>query len=424
VQGPTGPKGDKGDTGDTGPVGATGAPGAAGATGPAGPQGPKGDKGDTGDTGPPGSGGSASISDDAFSAFWDGVAGTAPSQNAIYDLVSNLPYDAALWNNDALHVPTRDAVRDKIESMVAAYSALVSDTAFSAGWNGVGDKAPSQNAVYDAIAGLSVTSGTYTPTVTLIQNVASAPAQVTHYIRVFNHVIVFGYIGIDPTATGTTKIGISLPFATDVASLFDLAGVAMSENYVEGGAISGDATNDRAQLAYIAADVNNAGFGFVFGYKAGSATATTPPGTISDTAYSSAWNGVTTVAPSQNAVHDLIPPFGTYTPTYTNVSGVSGITSVTPHFYQRIGNLVTVYGTVNLGFTTAISPGAFSVTLPIPSTFTAAGQCFGVLTCTNKPTSGTVQSAAGTVAQCSINVPSTGTFNYFINTSFTYQVLP
>lgn len=64
------------------------------------------------------------VSDLAFSGAWNGVADKAPSQNAVYDIVSTLD------------------------------TMLISDLAYSGAWNGVTDKAPSKNAVYDIISTL------------------------------------------------------------------------------------------------------------------------------------------------------------------------------------------------------------------------------------------------------------------------------
>ena len=104
--GPTGPKGDNGDTGPAGPKGDTGDTGAAG---------PKGDPGDTGPAGPKGDSGSAgmiwqgawssfvdydindaiSYSGSAYIAIDNVSAGTAPTDNAYWDLLAAAGTDGA-----------------------------------------------------------------------------------------------------------------------------------------------------------------------------------------------------------------------------------------------------------------------------------------------------------------------------------------
>lgn len=59
--------------------------------------------------------------------------------------VNDDAYDATAWNGST-NVPTKNAVRDKIESLGAGG---VDDTAFASSWNGVTGTGPSKNAVYD-----------------------------------------------------------------------------------------------------------------------------------------------------------------------------------------------------------------------------------------------------------------------------------
>lgn len=260
------------------------------------------------------------VSDDAFTTAWDGITTVAPSQNAVYDrlndmatataaLIDDAVYDATAWDGIVTKAPSKNATRDKIEAMVAAYTGLVSDTAYSAttwdgdtthapsknavrdkietitglvsdavydatGWDAVTTIAPSKNAVRDkiealaaSITALNVTSGTYTPTFTAVANVASSSPGSTNYIRVLNHVLVFGYCGIDPVTTGNAQMGISLPISSNIGTLFDCVGVIMSDSFTEGGSIQGDAANHRALVSIQTVNAGNAGYGFVFGYR-------------------------------------------------------------------------------------------------------------------------------------------------------------
>ena len=68
-------------------------------------------------------------------------------------------------------------------------------------------------------------------------------------MRVGNTVTVSGFVNIDPTATGLTEVGVSLPIASNLAAAEECAGSAYSSTIVsEGAAISGDATNNRAAM--------------------------------------------------------------------------------------------------------------------------------------------------------------------------------
>ena len=67
---------------------------------------------------------------------------------------------------------------------------------------------------------------------------------------------------------------------------------------------------------------------------------------------------------------------GTYTPTAANTAN---ITSITPAVcqYMRIGNVVTVSGVVSVG-ATAAGTFAYTLTLPVSSTFSGQTQCSGL----------------------------------------------
>ena len=97
-------------------------------------------------------------------------------------------------------------------------------------------------------------SGTYTPTLTSVTNVA-ASTSTSHFrwFRVGLVVYVSGQIDIDPTAGSTlTSLGITLPVASNLALARQLSGIAVMDNgtVMTLGRIQGDATNDRAQLDF------------------------------------------------------------------------------------------------------------------------------------------------------------------------------
>lgn len=100
-----------------------------------------------------------------------------------------------------------------------------------------------------------ISSGVYTPTFTAGANVsAGTPYQAT-YTRIGNIVHVAGRLDIDPTSgSAQTQMRISLPIASNIGAVEDVAGVAVPSSNAgagcEAGAIKGDATNDAAYLDY------------------------------------------------------------------------------------------------------------------------------------------------------------------------------
>ena len=98
-----------------------------------------------------------------------------------------------------------------------------------------------------------IASGTYTPTLTSVANVSGTPtAAGFKWIRVGNVVHVTGEISLTPSSvSGTlTRLGVSLPIASNLASSASLNGAANSPTAAEFAAYIGDATNDRAELSF------------------------------------------------------------------------------------------------------------------------------------------------------------------------------
>lgn len=124
------------------------------------------------------------------------------------------------------------------------------------------------------VAGLApalavLTSGTYTPTLTAVANVAASTAFLCQWLRVGATVTVSGRLDVDPTTTATdTQLGISLPIASALANDFECGGTAWAPTLTsEGAAILGDAVNDRAVMQWKAIDVTNAARFFSFSYR-------------------------------------------------------------------------------------------------------------------------------------------------------------
>jgi len=97
-------------------------------------------------------------------------------------------------------------------------------------------------------------SGTYTPTLTGVNNVSSSTARLATYMRVGNTVTVAGQIDVTPTANNAqTTIGISLPIASAFTTAYQAGGSGHTVANTTAGhvaSIQADATNDRAELDY------------------------------------------------------------------------------------------------------------------------------------------------------------------------------
>ena len=115
----------------------------------------------------------------------------------------------------------------------------------------------------------NLNSGTYTPTLTGVTNVASTSAATTRYTRVGNVVFVSGTAAIDTTSTGLTQFDVSLPIASNLAAGSDLTGTFTrdeSSSYVPGACV-GEVTNDRAACVFYASYTSASNAYFSFSYE-------------------------------------------------------------------------------------------------------------------------------------------------------------
>lgn len=112
-----------------------------------------------------------------------------------------------------------------------------------------------------------IASGTYTPTLTNVTNVAASTAYVCQWTRVGNVVTVSGKFDLDATAAAATELGISLPIASALAAEEQLGGVATTQvAATPSGRVRADATNDRAAVVFTATSVTNDSYSFTFTY--------------------------------------------------------------------------------------------------------------------------------------------------------------
>lgn len=115
----------------------------------------------------------------------------------------------------------------------------------------------------------TVTSGTYTPTLTNVANVSASTAYACQYMRVGNTVTVSGMLEMTVTAGGplNTEVGISLPIASAIALDQQVGGTGASPSNTEAYAIKADPANDRARIQTAPAASGNRIVHFHFTYQ-------------------------------------------------------------------------------------------------------------------------------------------------------------
>lgn len=114
-------------------------------------------------------------------------------------------------------------------------------------------------------------SGTYTPTrsaeANLDSNVTPSQAQ---YMRVGNTVTVSGRVtAVNPTLAATaTSFELTLPVASNIGAVEDLAGVAFCGAIAaQGAAITGSVANNTAVVSWVSADLTSQAWSYSFTYR-------------------------------------------------------------------------------------------------------------------------------------------------------------
>jgi hypothetical protein len=109
-------------------------------------------------------------------------------------------------------------------------------------------------ALQSAVAALpTFASGSYTPTLTNISNMAAYTSQPVKWTRQGDQVWFAGRVDIDPTAATFTDIYMDLPVATDFSDAYQCNGV-IATNAVAGGSgiIKSDPTTNQAIISFAA----------------------------------------------------------------------------------------------------------------------------------------------------------------------------
>lgn len=108
----------------------------------------------------------------------------------------------------------------------------------------------------------------YTPTLTNVTNLSASTPFDSTFMRIGNICWVFGAVDVDPTAAAATELGISLPIASNIGAETDCCGSGASHEVAGFSVgISGDTTNDRARMRWVAVDTSNRRVWYQFGYR-------------------------------------------------------------------------------------------------------------------------------------------------------------
>ena len=164
------------------------------------------------------------------------------------------------------HNGDNTAVLQLANSGAATYSSSVTASSFIRSGGTSTQYLMADGSVTTANAG---SSGTYTPTITGVSNVAASTSNQAQYMRVGNVVTVSGYIEVDPTSGNTpTQFRISLPVSTSWGSGTSKAGGVMAG--IDGdavGTIYADPATDTVTFRYTSsATASNMGITFTFTY--------------------------------------------------------------------------------------------------------------------------------------------------------------
>lgn len=118
-------------------------------------------------------------------------------------------------------------------------------------------------------AGPVIKSGTYTPTLTNVTNIAASTAAVCQWMRVGDVVTVSGSVDIDPTAAGDCTLRMSLPVASNFTATSQAGGAfsTRAAGQKDTGSIAANVANDSAEFFFNAANIANAIYQFTFTYQ-------------------------------------------------------------------------------------------------------------------------------------------------------------
>ena len=116
----------------------------------------------------------------------------------------------------------------------------------------------------------TVTSNTYTPSLTNVGNIGSSTSAVFQYMQIGSVVTVSGVVSITPNATGAgISLGVSLPVASNFTTTTQCSGTfgcPSTAGYVPGN-ITADTVNHRAICVGQSGDTSNRSWSVHFSYS-------------------------------------------------------------------------------------------------------------------------------------------------------------
>lgn len=114
--------------------------------------------------------------------------------------------------------------------------------------------------------GITVPSGTYTPSLTNVTNISASTAYACQWMRINDMVLVSGAVDVDPTAAADTRLGISLPVASNFGTFTNLGGTS-TDPVGQAAIMYADSANDYAVMQWTANNLTNHTRTFIFSYQ-------------------------------------------------------------------------------------------------------------------------------------------------------------
>jgi len=115
----------------------------------------------------------------------------------------------------------------------------------------------------------NITSGTNTPTATIVSNIDAIIEHKETYMRIGSIVSVAGFVSVDMTAGGTGTFELTLPIPSTFSGIDDLSGnlIAQDSSNASRGIILGGATNNKAFVYVYSTTTNAIDYRYTYQYE-------------------------------------------------------------------------------------------------------------------------------------------------------------